>query len=429
MNKLDTLLASNPLPSWRPAAWGVMVLVASVLVWAYFAQLDEVAIAPGEVIPKGQVKVIQHFEGGIIQRIHVTEGQQVSQGDPLVQLDLGASGVNREELQVQIDGLTLMRARLNAEAFGKRLKFTREIAEAVPELVRSERDAYEGRKRQLQSSLAVLREQARQRELEVEEVEAKRRALIINLELARRRLEMSRDLLTDNLVPKMEHLKLESEVQGLEGDLARLKPAIPRIRASLAEAREREREKTLKFRRQAVEELRKVELSIARNQELLAKATDQARRTEITSPVDGVVKNMRYHTIGGVVKPGEGIMEIVPSHENLVIEARISPIDVGYVRVGQAAVVKITTYDYARYGGLDGKVINIAADSDTDRENQQFFRVVVETDKSYLGSEPGLLPIAPGMQATVDIHTGAKSVMQYLLTPVLKLKHEAFRER
>ena len=122
-------------------------------------------------------------------------------------------------------------------------------------------------------------------------------------------------------------------------------------------------------------------------------------------------------------------MEIVPSHENRVIEARISPVDVGFVRVGQPVVVKITTYDYARYGGLDGKVINIAADSDTDRENQQFFRVVVETDKSYLGSEPGSFPIAPGMQATVDIHTGAKSVMQYLLTPVLKLKHEAFRER
>jgi len=429
MSKLDTLLASKPLPSWRPAAWGVMFLVTSAVVWAYFAQLDEVAIAPGEVIPKGQVKVIQHFEGGIIQRIHVTEGQQVSQGDPLVQLDLGASGVNREELQVQIGGLTLMRTRLNAEAFGKRLKFTREIAEAMPELVRSEREAYEGRKRQLQSTRAVLREQTRQRELEVKEVEAKRRALIKTLELARRRLDMSRDLLRDNLVPKMEHLKLESEVQSLEGDLARLKPAIPRIRASFAEAREREREELLKFRRQAVEELRKVELSIARNQELLAKATDQARRTEITSPVDGVVKNMRYHTIGGVVRAGEGIMEIVPSHENLVIEARISPVDVGYVRVGQPVVVKITTYDYARYGGLDGKVINIAADSDTDQENQQFFRVVVETDKSYLGSEPGSFPIAPGMQATVDIHTGAKSVMQYLLTPILKLKHEAFRER
>ncbi len=429
MSKLDTLLASNPLPSWRPAAWGVMILVASALVWANFAELDEVAIAPGEVIPKGQVKVIQHLEGGIIKQIYVTEGQRVSRGDPLVQLDLGASGANPEELQVQLDGLMLMRARLQAEAFGKRLKFTREIAAARPALVRSERETYEGRKRQLQSSLAILREQTRQRELEIKEVEAKRRALIANLELARQRLRMSRDLLTDKLVAKMEHLKLESEVQGLEGELARLKPAIPRIRASLDEARERQRAEILNFRRGAVEQLRKVKLSIARNQEHLAKATDQARRTKITSPVDGVVKNLRFHTIGGVVRPGEGVMEIVPSHENLVIEARISPIDVGYVRVGQPVVVKITTYDYARYGGLDGKIINIAADSDADREGQQFFKVVVETDRTYLGTEPGLLPIAPGMQATVDIHTGTKSVMQYLLTPVLKLKHEAFRER
>ena len=173
----------------------------------------------------------------------------------------------------------------------------------------------------------------------------------------------------------------------------------------------------------------KTEQEIARIREVLKRATEQGSRAEIKSPVAGVVKNLRFNTIGGVIKPGEPILEIVPTGENLVVQSRLNPTDRGYVSEGQKATVKISTYDFARYGGLNGTVIQVAPDTSMDENGQPYFRVVVQTNKNYLGREEGSLPIVPGMQATVDIHTGKKSVIDYLIRPVLKLKHEAFRER
>ena len=170
-------------------------------------------------------------------------------------------------------------------------------------------------------------------------------------------------------------------------------------------------------------------MQIARVNELLNRASDQERRAVIRSPIDGVVKNMRYHTIGGVVKPGEPIMEIVPISDRLVIEAQLNPVDRGYVQEGQRAVVKISTYDFVRYGSLDGVVARIGASTNTDPAGQPYYQVVVRTNKTYLGDQQGLLPITPGMQATVDIHTGTRSVLNYFIKPVLKLRNEAFRER
>ena len=172
-----------------------------------------------------------------------------------------------------------------------------------------------------------------------------------------------------------------------------------------------------------------VEQNLARVAELLDEADEQGLRAEIKSPIEGVVKNMRYHTIGGVVSPGEAIMEIVPTGENLVIEARLNPVDRGYVREGQKATVKISSYDFARYGGLEGAVVMVAPDSSTDDRGQPFFRVVAKTEKTYLGDASGELPIMPGMEASVEIHTGQRTVMEFLVKPVLKLRHEAFRER
>jgi adhesin transport system membrane fusion protein len=204
---------------------------------------------------------------------------------------------------------------------------------------------------------------------------------------------------------------------------------VRRSQGALAEARERLREVELGFRREALEQLSQNERDVARIRETLTKATDQQRRTQITSPIEGVVKSLRFNTIGGVVRPGDPIMEIVPTSDKLVIEAKLDPRDVGYVRVGQAAVVKLSTYDFARYGGLDGTVIYLSADSYTMPDGRTYFRVQAETDKTYLGAEPGDLPIRPGMMATVDIHTGRKAVITYMLKPVLRLKSEAFRER
>ena len=427
--KLDMLLNQNPLPSWRLVAWPIMIAMGAGLIWANFATLDEVAIATAEIVPAGRIKVVQHLEGGIIQEIYVAEGDTVREGQSLMLLDLASSGTNREELQVRMDSELLVKARLEAEAEGKELVFPEEVAQRRPAIIAAQRQAFEARRRELGSTMQVMREQVKQRELEVEELNARARAVESNYKLASERLKMSKSLLAEGLTAKMEHLQLEAEVENLDGEMRSLRPALPKAQAAIEEARQRLEETESRFRREAQDQLSKTEESLARVAELLSDANEQGIRAEIKSSIDGVVKNMRYNAVGNVVKPGEPIMELVPTGDQLVVEAKLNPIDRGYVTEGQAATVKVSTYDFTRYGGLAGQVIRVAPDSSTDEDGAPYFRVVVQTDKNYLGKVEGDLPITPGMQATVDIHTGKKSVMDYLIKPVLKLQHEAFRER
>lgn len=428
-DRLEALLRQNPMPGWRLAAWPVMIMLTIGVIWAYFATLDEVAIATGLIVPAGKIKVVQHLEGGIVQDIYVSEGDAVREGQTLMQLDLASSGTNREELQVRMDSEVLVKARLEAEAEGKELVFPPEVAKRRPAIVAAQRQAFEARRRELASTLQVMKEQVKQRELEIDELTARTRAVQSNFKLASERLKMSKSLLAEGLTAKMEHLELEAEVENLQGEMKSLEPAMPKARAAVEEAKQRQQETESRFRREAQDQLGKSEENIARMTELLSQATQQGIRAEIKSPIDGVVKNMRYNAVGNVVKPGEPIMEIVPTGEKLVVEAKLNPVDRGYVTLGQAATVKISTYDFARYGGLAGYVERVAPDSSTDENGAPYFRVIIRTEKNYLGRSEGELPITPGMQATVDIHTGEKSVMDYLIKPVLKLRHEAFRER
>lgn len=214
----------------------------------------------------------------------------------------------------------------------------------------------------------------------------------------------------------------------MQGELKVLKPSIPRARAAAQEAIETIKEEQLLFQLEAQEQLSEVEREIASISELLITAGDQVTRTTVRSPIDGVIKNLRYNTIGGIIRPGDIIMDVVPTSDRLVVEARLNPADRGFVEVGQSAMIKLTAYDFFIYGGIEGRISTIAADSTSDGEGQTFYKVVVETLGKNNEKMKGLL-ISPGMQAMVDVHTGEKSVMQYILQPVLKLRHESFRER
>ncbi len=426
--RLQALAQRSTGSSWRLSGVAVSVLVVAALAWASVSSLDEVAIAEGEVVPQGQVRTVQHLEGGIVKEIHVRDGQPVEVGQPLVELDLASAGVNREEIQVRIDGLILKRARLAALATGDDPDYPADAADRHPQLVLAENKALDLTRAQLRSRASSAGDRIEQRIQEVSELEARRTSLSRSLPLVQERFRLSKSLLEEQLTPRMEHLERERELEEVRGDLARLNSSLPRARAALAEAQENAREIELEFRREISEQITLVELEIARERERLQKATEQRARAVIASPIDGVIQNLSYHTIGGVVGPGDAIMEIVPSRERLLIEARLNPRDVGHVEVGQRAVAKISTYDFVRYGGLEGTVVNIAADADTDERGRHYFRVVVETGDSTLGDGEEL-PIIPGMQATVDIHTGEKRVIDYLVQPVLKTRSEAFRER
>jgi adhesin transport system membrane fusion protein len=428
-HRLYRLANSYPLPTWRPIARVVMTLTVIFIVWAALARIDEVASAEGEAVPEGKVKVIQHLEGGIVRDINVVEGAVVKEGDPLIQLELAVTSMNREELQVRLDGYMMQRARLQAELTGKALVFPEAEAKRQVALVESERRSYEARRQALNATLSVLQEQVRQKGLEVQELEAKQRSLATSLRLAQQRFAMSKDLIESGLASRMEHVQMESQVEELKGQMDTVRSSIPRAEAGQQEARQRMEEEHARFQRTAQGEMSDAELNIARTRELLNQASDQQRRTQIASPIDGIVKNMRANTIGGVVKPGDPIMEIVPLHERLQIDAKLNPADRGYVQVGQRATVKLSAFDYTTYGGLDGDVILVAPDTTMGPNNQPYYRVVVQTDLAYIGDEAAKRLITAGMQATVEIHTGTRSIMQFLVKPVLKLRHEAFHER
>lgn len=425
---LGVLATSQMKSSWRTSAILVVFLIIGALIWASVSSLDEVAIAEGEIVPQGQIRVVQHLEGGIVKQLHVVEGQPVKIGQPLVELDLASGGVNREEIQVRIDGLVLKHARLAALVNGAIPEYPSAAATRHPVLVTAENEALALTRAQLRSRISSARERVSQRELEVTELQARRGTLSKSLPLVQERFRLSKSLLDEELTPRMDHLERERELEEIKGEIIRLNASLPRVQAALAEAEENGREIELEFRRGISEQITLVQLEIAREQARLLKATEQRARAVIASPIDGVIQNLAYHTIGGVVRAGDPIMQIVPSRERLLIEARLDPRDIGHVEVGQRAVAKISTYDFVRYGGLEGTVINIAADADTDDRGRHYFRVVVETGDSTLGDD-GDLPIIPGMIATVDIHTGEKRVIDYLIQPVLKTRSEAFRER
>ena len=426
---LDRVLLQRPQRGWGTVSLAIIAVLVAGVVWASFAQLEEVAVADGEVVPQGQTKVVQHLEGGIVRELLVREGDTVKNGDVLLRLSLGAARINRAELQIRRDGLALRRARLAAEADGTEIDFPAGAAARQPQLAASERAAFATRQRELVSAASVLSEQSAQRSSEIRELQATDAALRAELKIAREKLKISTDLLKDGLTSRLEHLDAQSAVGKLTGEREAVAARLAKARAAEAEARARQQELKQRFATGVREELGTIEIDLRRTDELLSEATEQSGRTDIRSPIDGTVKKLRYNTIGGVVRPGEAIMEIVPQRDRLVIEARLNPADRGYVRAGQSAVVKLSTYDFVRYGGLEGKVVRITPDTDISASGRAYFRVVVETDRTWLGEEKGTLPISPGMEATVDIKTGKRTVIDYLLRPVLKLQSEAFRER
>lgn len=414
---------------WRMLAILACALIGAAIVWARTVQLDQFVTGEGEVAPSDKVKVIQHLEGGVIAAIHVLDGQPVKAGHALVEVNLAISATNRDELQAKLDGLMLTRARLLAEAREETFLPPADLAERWPDLAAAELDAFSARKIELETRLKGAVERVRQQELAVRETTTTSAAMATDLALARKNLEMSTDLLRDGLTSKMDHLEREREVKLLEGKLATLQASVPKAKAALAEAQQSLEEEKLKFNSAVMADLGSAEQELARTQELLAAAQVQAQRRTIRSPVDGIVKNLRFHTIGGVIGPGDPIMEIVPANEDLVIEARLLPQDIGLVEVGQPVRIKVSAYDFTRFGTLPGVLSFVAADTVNDADGKPFFQAYVRPERTYLGASAGDMPIRPGMTATVDIKTGTRSVLEYLLKPVVRLRYDAFHER
>jgi adhesin transport system membrane fusion protein len=407
----------------------VILLLVSTFSWMFVSELDEVAVATGQVVPQGQVKLIQHLEGGIVTEILAKEGQKVGKGERLMQLRLGADRVRSSEIELQAAGLEIKRDRLQAELDKQRFSLPKNVDAKIRKIFQKEILTFDNRKRQVNGSIKILEANARQKILEIKELESRIKGRETSLKLALKRLQIAESLEKANLSTKMEVLDLENEYAQLKSEISELQTSLQRAKEAHTEARQRATSLTLDFNREVSEELGRVETALAQTEEQLRTASELVNQTALYSPIEGIVKNLRQHTIGGVVQPGEAIMEVVPARDTLVVETKLSPIDVGYVRVGQKADVKILTYDFLRYGSLPGLVKNVAADTSTDLSGDPYFRVEIETERNYLGKDPGSLPITPGMQAEINIKTGTRSVFNFLISPVLKTWHAAFKER
>jgi len=408
--------------------WIVFFFFTCFFLWAGFTNVDEFTRGEGRVIPSQQIQIIQNLEGGILDELFVKEGESVERNQPLLRLDDTRFSSSLREAGVTLDQLQLKSLRLKAEAGGKDFVIPEEARWNV-ELIEQETAFFKSRQQEYLSSQEVLQQQVSQKQQEFSELEAKNLRLQKSYELLNSELELTRPLVAEGAVSAVELLRLERQLNDLQGELKASELALPRAQSELKEILEKLTNLALVFRRDAREQLNEISLELSRLTETNEALADRVDRTLVRSPVAGTVKRLLVNTIGGVIQPGMDIAEVVPSEEILLIEARVRPSDIAYLHPGQKAKIKFTAYDFSIMGGLDGNVVHISPDTIIDEQGESFYFVRVETSRTFVGPDGTELPIIPGMTVSVDVLTGGKTILDYLLKPILKTKHLALRER
>lgn len=437
----DDELGDEPLPEVNKALiedaprvvrltiWGLIAFVVFCLLWANFAVVDEVTRGDGKAIPSSRLQKIQNLEGGIVAELFVREGQIVNAGDPLLRLDDTRFASNVGETEADRLALLLRVERLSAEVQDRELVVADEVREKAPRQADNEIQLFNSRKQQLLDEVAGLEEQLIQRQQELREFISKQGQFRNSLGLLRQEIRMSEPLVAQGAISQVEVLRLKRAEVEARGQLEATTLAIPRAESAIKEVERKIDETRGRFRSDALTQLNEARTELSKIQSTGKALEDRVNRTLVISPVRGIVKQLLVTTIGGVIQPGSDLVEIVPLGENLLVEARIRPQDIAFLHPGQEAMVKFTAYDYTIYGGLKAELEQIGADTVTDDDGNSFYVIKLRTNKSHLGSEEHPLLIIPGMVASVDIITGKKSVLSYLLKPIIRARAEALRER
>lgn len=424
---VNELLKKQTMRGSRLLVWLSVFVVAALLYWASQAWIDEVVRGEGKVVPSQQVQVIQSLDGGVVEDIMVRPGQIVEQGEVLLRIDPTRFTSTLGETEAEIMALKAKAARLRALADGDAIEIPSEVALAAPELAEMEIRIWETRSQELENSLSIAQEQLKQRREELRETEANREQAAQSCGITSQELSMTRPLLESGAVSQVDILRLQREVAKYCGEQKAFSAQIDRIEAAIHEAEKRLTETEISFRNQARSDLSDTRARLSSLQEGQVGLADRVRLAEVRSPVRGVVKSLHANTLGGVIQPGHDILEIVPSDDSLLLEVRINPRDIGFIRPEQEARVKFTAYDFTVYGGLDGEVEQISADTLVDEQGNTYYVADVRTESAFLGDEEK--PIIPGMMAEVHILTGKRTVLQYLLKPILRARENAFVER
>ncbi len=412
----------------RVAISALVAAIGGFLIWSSLTEVGEIAPASGEVTPVGSVKRIQHLEGGIVSALNVREGDLVDEGQVLLELESGITGPELEQLRTRLSALDLQAVQLHAVENGNIPRFEArdgrfsELATAQEDLLRNKREAVERQE-------AVLRHQEQQRRAELDSQTAQERSVLDQVAALEEQVRIrtltfekgytSRVLLLDQ---QRELARIKSQFSELQGQIIRSRAAIAEVDARIAELR-------VRSHLDASQEIGKVKSDMAEIRESIERAQDRVKRLTIRSPVRGIVKGLQTETIGGVIGPGSTVLEVIPIDAQLIVEARVLTKDIGFVHVGQSAIVKVATYDYTRFGGIDGTIETISATTFQDDKGNPFYRARIRLDRNHVGKDPTRNLVVPGMTVLADIRTGNKTVLAYLLKPLVRASGEALRER
>lgn len=407
----------------------LLFLVVSFCVWAHFCQLDELARTDlARVSPSMKTQYIQSLDGGILKNIYIQEGQIVKEGDLLAEIDATEFQSKMDQHLIKINNLKIKAVRLLSEATGKDFVVPDELQEKAPTLASAQVNLYQSRKQELSLKLKILFDEKIGLNQQIEELESAQRSFERSLHLKRKEYAMLDNLKSSGSVSAKELLDIERAVSELESEIEQSQSKIEQKQTSRQSIAKKAAELRVTFKKEAYREYNQMKSELASLLKENISVSDKVDRTSIYAPVDGIVHQVLTHTQGGVLKPGDTLVEIIPMDEKLIIEAKIAPKDIGFIHEGMKATVKVTTYDYALFGGLDGKVKQISPDVVMEKD-QAFFIVKIQTEKSYLEKHGQRYAIIPGMSAQVDILTGTKTVLQYILKPIFKAKQKALTER
>ena len=430
MSELAAALHRRPRIAAQLLLFAIAGFVVWAVIWAAHAEIDQVSSGTGRVIPSRQIQVVQNLEGGILSELLVREGETVEAGQVLMHLDDTQLTSDFGENQVKALGLQAVIARLQAELSEEPLLFPAVVQEAMPQVTEAEAALYGARAEELASALNRLGEQLNQRRRELEETEARIVQLTRSVTLTRQEIAILVPLVERGINAPIDLIRLRREENQYVGDLAVAEKTRERLQAGLAEIEAETAETRAQFRSRALQELNEAQVNLQALQQVLTSRGDRVRRAIIRAPTAGTVKQLFVTTLGGVVRPGQDLVEIVPTEDTLLVEARLRPADIAFIYPSQAAKVKITAYDFTVYGSLPASVEHISADTIEDEASgESFYLVRVKTDVADLRDKQGEpLPVIPGMTAAVDILTGKRTVLQYILNPFLKVGQRALRE-
>lgn len=429
MEELEAAARLKPSVTSNLMLISVGSLVLILLGWMAFSHIDEITHGEGQVVPSSEIQIIQSLEGGVLKELMVSEGQSVKKGEILLRISDVAFASEERGTEAQQESLLVKKARLEAEANGKPFVLPDDLETKVPDIAANEEQLFNSRQKELENAKSILDEKISAANAQLSELGAKVSRLSESKKLIQQELTITEKMVEQRAVPKLDAIRLSRELNDISGQINEAAEERQGLQSQLASARKEREDQENKFRSQALGELNEVQTQLSQVGSSLTAIGDRVDRSEIRSPVDGIVNKIMLKTIGGVVEPAMKLVEIVPVDDKLKIIARVPPSDIAFLHIGQKVKVKISAYDPQRYGALEGELVRLGSNSVTDNKGNIFFEIEVRTAKNYLGDVQNPMPITPGMVAQTEIITGDRSILSYLMKPVLRAKDRALTER